>query len=119
MTEVYSVVLDAQMAAIEKAAQGVVAKDLDATARRVISEAGYGQFFGHSTGHGVGIEIHEDPHITPRSEYVLRAGNIITVEHGIYIPDKFGVRVEDMLLITADGCENLTSTPKELTVINN
>lgn len=119
MAEIYSVVLEAQMAAIEKAAQGVMSKDLDAAARKVISDAGYGQFFGHSTGHGVGVEVHEDPHVTPRSEYVLRAGNIITVEPGIYIPDKFGVRIEDMLLITADGCENLTSTPKELMVINN
>lgn len=119
MVEVYSIVLDAQAAAIEKAAQGVAAKDVDAAARKVINEAGYGQFFGHSTGHGVGVEIHEDPHISPRSEYVLREGNIVTVEPGIYIPDKFGVRIEDMILITADGCENLTSTPKELTVLNN
>ena len=119
MAEIYSIVLEAQTAAIEKAAAGVVAKDVDAAARSVIEQAGYGKYFGHSTGHGVGVEIHEDPSISSVNEYVLCEGNVITAEPGIYIPNKFGVRIEDMLLITADGCENLTSTPKELTVINN
>lgn len=119
MSEVYSIVLEAQTAAIEKAAAGVAAKDVDAAARSIIEEAGYGKNFGHSTGHGVGVEIHEEPNVSPKSEYVLREGNIITAEPGIYIPDKFGVRIEDMLLITNDGCENLTSTPKELMVLNN
>ncbi|MBQ8027565.1 MAG: M24 family metallopeptidase, partial [Clostridia bacterium] len=119
MSEVYSIVLEAQTAAIKKAAAGVAAKDVDAAARSIIEEAGYGKNFGHSTGHGVGVEIHEEPNVLPKSEYVLREGNIITAEPGIYIPDKFGVRIEDMLLITNDGCENLTSTPKELIVLNN
>ncbi len=119
MAEIYSTALEAQTAAIKKAAAGVAAKDVDAAARSVIEEAGYGRYFGHSTGHGVGVEIHEEPHVSPKSDYVLREGNVITAEPGIYIPDKFGVRIEDMLLITADGCENLTSTPKELTVLNN
>lgn len=119
MADIYGIVLEAQQAAIEKAAAGVAAKDVDAAARNIIDEAGYGKYFGHSTGHGVGVEIHEEPTVSSRSDYALREGNIITVEPGIYIPEKFGVRIEDMLLITADGCENLTSTPKELTVINN
>ena len=119
MAEIYGIVLEAQQAAIEKAAAGVAAKDVDFAARNVIEEAGYGKYFGHSTGHGVGVEIHEEPTVSPKSDYTLREGNIITAEPGIYIPEKFGVRIEDMLLITEDGCENLTSTPKELTVINN
>lgn len=119
MAEVYSIVLEAQQAAIKTAAAGVAAADVDAAARNIIDAAGYGDAFGHSTGHGVGIEIHEDPQVSPRSTYTLRTGNIITCEPGIYLPDRFGVRIEDMLLITDSGCENLTATPKDLIILNN
>lgn len=119
MCEIYATVLEAQLAAIKAAGPDVAAKDVDAAARSIIEEAGYGSNFGHSTGHGVGVEIHEEPRVSSKSNYILREGNIITIEPGIYIPNQFGVRIEDMLLITADGNENLTSTPKELTVINN
>ncbi len=119
MCEVYGTVLEAQLAAIAAAAPGVAAKDVDAAARNVIEEAGFGKNFGHSTGHGVGVEIHEDPRVSPSSDYVLRSGNVITIEPGIYLPEKFGVRIEDMILITENGNENLTSTPKELMIINN
>ncbi len=119
MADVYAIVLEAQTAAIKAAAAGVPATTVDYAARSVIEKAGYGNAFGHATGHGVGIEIHEEPRLSPTSNYTLRAGNIVTAEPGIYLPDQFGVRIEDILLITNDGCENLTGTPKELTVLNN
>ncbi len=119
MADVYSIVLEAQEAAISTAANGVPAAAVDAAARSIIDAAGYGSAFGHSTGHGVGIEIHEDPQVSPKSTYTLRTGNIITAEPGIYLPDQFGVRIEDMLLITDSGCENLTNTPKDLIILNN
>lgn len=119
MAEVYSIVLEAQTAAINTAAAGVAAAAVDHAARSIIEEAGYGKAFGHSTGHGVGVEIHEFPTVSSKNDYVLHAGNIITCEPGIYLPDQFGVRIEDMLLITGNGNENLTNTPKELTVLNN
>lgn len=119
MADVYSIVLEAQQAAIKTAAAGIPAATVDAAARSIIDAAGYGNAFGHSTGHGVGIEIHEEPHVSPKSTYTLRAGNIITAEPGIYLPDQFGVRIEDMLLITESGCENLTNTPKDLIILNN
>lgn len=119
MADVYAIVLEAQTAAIKAAAAGVPATTVDYAARSIIEKSGYGNAFGHATGHGVGIEIHEEPRLSPTSNYTLRAGNIVTAEPGIYLPDQFGVRIEDMLLITQDGCENLTNAPKELTVLNN
>lgn len=119
MSDVYSIVLNAQTAAIEAAAANVPASTVDYAARSVIAASGYGNAFGHATGHGVGIEIHEEPRVSETSSYTLRAGNIITVEPGIYLPDQFGVRIEDMLLITPQGNENLTDTPKELLILNN
>ncbi len=119
MADVYSIVLEAQAAAIKTAAAGIPASTVDFAARSIIDKSGYGHAFGHATGHGVGIDIHEDPRVSEKSSYTLRAGNIITAEPGIYLPDQFGVRIEDMLLITESGCENLTNTPKELTVLNN
>ena len=98
---------------------GITGHQADEIARKIIVDSGYGDYFVHSTGHGVGLEIHEAPTVSYRSNTVLKSGMIITDEPGIYLPNKFGVRIEDMLLITADGCENLTSTPKELTIINN
>ncbi|HAS38310.1 MAG TPA: hypothetical protein DCS04_06900, partial [Ruminococcaceae bacterium] len=96
---------------------GVKCSDADKAARDVITEAGYGEYFRHSTGHGVGIEIHEKPFVSPKSAAVLRSGNVVTDEPGIYIPGKFGVRIEDMALITENGCENLTKAPKELIIL--
>lgn len=115
--KIYEIVLKAQLAALKTLKSGIRCADADSAARTVISEAGYGEFFRHSTGHGVGIEIHEKPNLSPKSTAVLRAGNIVTVEPGIYIPGKFGVRIEDMALITENGCENLTSAPKEPIVL--
>lgn len=115
--EIYNTVLRAQKATLGVLKAGVDCKDADKVARDIISDAGYGDCFGHGTGHGVGIEIHEKPNLSPKSTAILEEGNIVTVEPGIYIPDKFGVRIEDMALITENGCENLTSSPKELIIL--
>ena len=115
--KIYEIVLAAQKSALEILKKGVPCKTADAAARNIIKEKGYGEYFGHGTGHGVGIEIHEMPNLSPASEAVLESGNIVTVEPGIYIPDKFGVRIEDMALITDEGYQNLTCAPKELIVL--
>ncbi len=112
--EVYETVLAAQERALACIRAGVTGTAVDAAARDTITAAGYGAYFGHSTGHGVGLEIHEAPTVSARNEAPLEPGNLITVEPGIYLPGEFGVRIEDMALVTADGCENLTVCPKEL-----
>ncbi len=118
MERVYSTVLSAQQAVIDIVASGVDCKAADAAARYVISKAGYGEYFNHSTGHGIGLVVHEIPNLSPRSEGVkLRAGQVVSDEPGIYIPGKFGVRIEDMLLITKSGCKNLTKAPKHLIIL--
>ena len=115
--QIYSIVLKAQENALSVLKSGLSCAEADKAARDIIEEAGYGEYFGHGTGHGVGIEIHESPNLSPRSIQKLKAGNVVTVEPGIYIPDKFGVRIEDMALITRRGYENLTSAPKELIIL--
>lgn len=115
--KIYKIVFEAQLAVLRVLKNGVKCSDADKAARDVITEAGYGEYFRHSTGHGVGIEIHEKPFISPKSTATLRSGNVVTDEPGIYIPGKFGVRIEDMALITKNGCKNLTKAPKELIII--
>lgn len=115
--KVYDTVLKAQMSALENLKAGIKCSDADKFSRDVISDAGYGEYFRHSTGHGVGVEIHEKPNLSPKSDAILKSGNIVTVEPGIYIPTKFGVRIEDMVLITENGCKNLTRTDKSLLVL--
>lgn len=115
--KIYKIVFEAQLAVLRVLKNGVKCSDADKAARDVITEAGYGEYFRHSTGHGVGIEIHEKPFISPKSTATLRSGNVVTDEPGIYIPGKFGVRIEDMALITENGCKNLTKAPKELIII--
>lgn len=115
--EIYSIVLEAQLAALEKVKPGVNAGDIDKTARDIIVKHGYGEYFKHSTGHGVGLEIHEQPFVSPKSSTILSSGMVITVEPGIYIPDKFGVRIEDMVVVTKDGFRNFANLSKELLVI--
>lgn len=112
--KVYRTVLDAQRRAIDRVAPGVKAADVDAAARKTIEKAGYGKYFGHATGHGVGLDVHEGPSVGPLSKERLAPGMVITVEPGIYIPGWGGVRIEDMLLVTKDGFEVLTTTSKEL-----
>lgn len=114
---IYETVLAAQAAALRALKPGVACEAADAAARDVIEDAGFGDFFGHGTGHGVGIEVHEGPTLSPISTDTLKAGNVVTAEPGIYLPGEFGVRIEDMALITPDGYENLTASPKELTVV--
>ncbi|MCR5040559.1 MAG: aminopeptidase P family protein [Clostridia bacterium] len=114
MKTVYGVVRDAQAAGIEFLAPGKSCRDADAAARTVIEKAGYGKYFGHGTGHGVGAEIHEEPRLSPKSEAVLRAGDVVTVEPGIYLPGRFGVRIEDMLVITESGSIDLTTADRRL-----
>lgn len=114
---VYETVLRAQTEALSVLKSGVACKEADKKARDIIESAGFGEYFGHGLGHGVGIEIHEYPSLSPRSDAILQEGNIVTVEPGIYLPGEFGVRTEDMALITKDGYINLTSTPKELIIL--
>lgn len=115
--EVYNVVLSAQKALLSALRPGLPCSEADKVARDVIEQAGYGAYFGHAAGHGVGVEIHEFPNLSPRSKSVLTVGNVVTDEPGIYLPGEFGVRIEDMAYITPDGCENLTASPKELIIL--
>ncbi|MBQ8228868.1 MAG: aminopeptidase P family protein [Clostridia bacterium] len=114
--EIYNIVLSAQENALKTIKAGITAKDADSAARDIIKEAGYGEFYRHATGHGVGVEIHEGPVVAGNPKIILREGNVVTVEPGIYIPDEFGVRIEDMVYVTADGCINLTESPKNLII---
>ncbi len=114
LQELHGVVLKAQLAGIAAIHPGAKLFDVDAAARRVIEEAGFGPFFGHGLGHGIGLQIHEDPRINSIAEGELQPGNVITVEPGIYLPDFGGVRIEDDVLVTPDGYEVLSSLGKEL-----
>ena len=117
MEQVYNTVLRAQLAGIAAARAGATGAEVDGAARRVITDAGYGPYFGHSFGHGVGVEIHESPNATPGNDQPLPERAVISAEPGIYLPGKLGVRIEDVLYLTAEGCRNLTEAPKELTIL--
>lgn len=114
--EIYNIVLSAQENALKTIKAGVSALEADSAARDIIKNAGYGDFYRHATGHGVGIEIHEGPVVAGNPKIILKEGNVVTVEPGIYIPDEFGVRIEDMVYVTDDGCINLTKSPKNLII---
>jgi len=111
--QIYGVVLKAQLAGIAAIRPGARCQDVDAAARKVIEQAGYAKYFGHGLGHGIGLDIHELPRLSPISTDELRPGMIVTVEPGIYLPGVGGVRIEDDILVTRDGCEVLSSVPKE------
>jgi len=111
---VYQTILDAQLAGIAAAKAGVIGKDIDGAARSLIADAGYGEHFGHGFGHGIGIEVHEEPGANTQNEKPIPDDAVITAEPGIYLPGKFGVRIEDMLHVTAGGTINLTQAPKAL-----
>ncbi len=117
MRKVYKTVLAAQAAAEAAAREGILCSDMHSAAADVITEAGYGQYFTHALGHSVGLEIHETPAASPRCTQPLARGNVMTNEPGIYMAGKFGVRIEDMLVITDDAPRNLTVFPKELNVL--
>lgn len=114
---VYQIVLEAQEKALSGIKAGITGEYADALARDVITAAGYGAYFGHSTGHGVGLCIHEEPRLSTTVNTILSSGMVVTVEPGIYLPGKFGVRIEDMVCITKNGCTNLTHIPKTLTIL--
>jgi Xaa-Pro aminopeptidase len=115
--EVYELVRVAQAEALEGIRPGVGGAEADAIARERIAAAGHGDHFGHGLGHGVGLEIHEAPRLGQRSEDVLAAGEVVTVEPGVYVPKRFGVRIEDLVVVTETGLRNLSSLPKELRVV--
>ena len=117
MKKVYDTVLKAQLAGIAVTKAGVTGKQIDAAARQVIQEAGYGQYFGHGYGHCLGMEVHEMPSCSPGGETVMEAGMVSSAEPGIYLPGKFGVRIEDVVIFTDDGCEDITQSPKSLIII--
>lgn len=117
MKEVYDTVLKAQLAAIAATKAGVPGKDIDAVARKVISDAGYGEYFGHGYGHSLGLEIHENPSPSAGNPDPMPAGAVCSAEPGIYLPGKFGVRIEDVTILTEDGCEDITASPKNLMIV--
>ena len=110
--KIYGTVLSANRTAVAAVKPGITGKELDAAARRVIRKAGYGKFFGHALGHGVGLEIHEQPVASKKSDVVLKPGMVVTIEPGIYLEGELGVRIEDLVLVTRDGCEVLSASPR-------
>ena len=117
MQKVYDTVLNANLKALTTVKAGVTAATVDLAARDIIKSAGYGEYFTHSTGHGVGLDIHEAPTVSFKNTAPLESGMVITVEPGVYIKGKFGVRIEDMVVVTKNGCNNLTKAPKSLIII--
>ena len=117
MDKVYKTVLKAQLAGIAATKAGVAGRDIDGAARKVIADAGYGDYFGHGYGHSLGILIHEAPNANTRNDQPMPAGAVVSAEPGIYLPGKFGVRIEDVTVITDTGCEVLTKSPKNLIIL--
>ena len=117
MKKVYNTVLEAQLAGLAATRAGVVGKDIDGAARKVIEDAGYGKYFGHGYGHSLGLEIHEGPNPNPNNSEPMPENAVASAEPGIYLPGKFGVRIEDVTVYKADGCEILTASPKNLIII--
>ena len=118
MRKVFDIVLEAHDRAIAKIKPGVPLKDIDAVARDHITDCGYGDYFGHGLGHGVGLEVHEAPRVSPLSKGLTEVGMVFTVEPGIYLPDVGGVRIEDMVVVTENGCRILTRLPKKYQMLN-
>jgi Xaa-Pro aminopeptidase len=116
--EVYSVVRAAQQAGVEAARPGVPAEDVDAAARKVIADAGYGAYFIHRLGHGIGLDVHEDPYLVAGNASPLEPGMTFSVEPGIYLPGRFGIRIEDIVACTPDGAERLNRSDHELRVVD-
>jgi Xaa-Pro aminopeptidase len=116
--KVYEVVRSAQAGALDAIRAGMEGTEADGVARDPIVADGYGDQFGHGLGHGVGIEVHEAPRLSQRSEDRLEAGDVVTVEPGVYLPGRFGVRIEDLVMVTEDGCRNLSGVAKELRVVD-
>ena len=117
LKEIYNIVLEAQLRGVNGIKAGLTGREADALTRDYITEKGYGEYFGHSTGHGIGLEIHEAPGLAFRSDTVLEPGMAVTVEPGIYIPGIGGVRIEDDIIVTSEGNEVITKSPKELIIL--
>ena len=117
MKKVYNVVLQAQLAGIAATRAGATGAEIDGAARNVIVDAGYGEYFGHSYGHSLGLEIHEAPNLSFRNPHPIPAGAVCSAEPGIYLPGKFGVRIEDVTIVGPDGCEDITNLPKDLLIL--
>lgn len=115
--EIYQVVLEAQLKGLATIKAGFAANEVDARSRSYIAGKGYGEYFGHGLGHGLGLNVHENPSLSPRDNTELLCNMVVTVEPGIYIPNWGGVRIEDLVVVTLNGCENLTSANKELIII--
>jgi Xaa-Pro aminopeptidase len=116
--EVYELVLRAQEAALAAVAPGARGEDVDGVARDLIAAAGHGERFGHGLGHGVGLEVHEEPRVSQRSEDVLAAGEVVTIEPGVYLPGELGVRIEDLVVVADGGHRNLSGLPKQLRIVD-
>ncbi len=114
---VYDTTLKAQLAAIDAIKAGAVCVDIDKIARDIIYDAGYKGCFGHALGHSIGVDVHESPNLSPNNKAILEIGNVVTVEPGIYLENKFGVRIEDMVYVTENGCINLTNSNKNLIIL--
>ena len=117
MKKVYETVLAAQKAGISAAKAGMTGHDIDKAARDVIAAAGYGEYFGHSFGHSLGLEVHEAPNASPINKEPMPVGAVISAEPGIYLPGRFGVRIEDVIILGENGCEDITKSPKELIIV--
>lgn len=117
MKNVYGIVLRAQLAGIAAAGAGVPGQEIDAAARKVIADAGYGAYFGHAFGHSLGLDIHENPRFAPGVKEPLPVNAVVSAEPGIYLPGRFGVRIEDVLVLKEGGCEVLTKAPKDLLIL--
>jgi Xaa-Pro aminopeptidase len=115
--QVYELVREAQAAALEAVRAGAGARDVDQVPRQMIAAAGHGEHFGHGTGHGVGLDVHEGPRVTTTSDDVLRDGNVVTIEPGVYVPGRFGVRIEDLVVLTGENYRNLSGLPKDLQIV--
>ena len=117
MKKIYDIVLRSQLAGLAAVKEGVLCRDVDKASRNIIDEAGYGEYYIHGTGHGVGIQVHEAPTLNARSEEILKENQAVTIEPGIYLPDKFGVRIEDLAIVTKFGIINCTRSEKELIIL--
>lgn len=117
MRKIYNIVLEAQKAAISATCAGRTGAEIDGIARNIIAQTGYGAYFGHGYGHSLGLEIHESPNCSPSNSVPIPAGAVISAEPGIYLPGEFGVRIEDVVAVTKNGCENLTHSPKDLIIL--
>ena len=117
MVKIYNTVLEAQLAGLAISKAGVPGQDIDAAARKVITDAGYGEYFGHGYGHSLGLEVHESPSPNGANDQGMPLNSVASAEPGIYLPGKFGVRIEDVTVFKEDGVENITHSPKNLIIV--